>query len=348
MITSDNYEEFFLLYIDNELPIAGRQAVERFVAEHPDLREEWEALLQCRVIPDRHLSFPGRDALQRPEIAGAEGPDFAGAEGPDFLSYIDGELDEKDRLALEEFVRQHPRCLPELDTWRNTISQPDPAIVCPDKESLYKKERRPLLLPWIRIAAAAAIIGIVSLLLLPRAPRQTAHRQEAVAPTIAASQKPVPDTVQHTSTAPTTIAARPPKKNKKNTPDVTPATTAALYNERDRKEATMTTTIAPTAMTGDPATRTPEPATSTELTVISSQLTTTSTPLTAVQAGIPQEESSFATQALQNENNDPPAPGQGKLRGIFRKVTRAFGKTADRDKDGQKQVLVGAFQFAIN
>jgi hypothetical protein len=79
----------------------------------------------------------------------------------------------------------------------------------------------------------------------------------------------------------------------------------------------------------------------------------------ALQRGIPREESSFATQALQqeNENHDPennilvsaesPVPGKGKLRGLFRKVTRTFGKTADRDDDGQREVLVGAFQIAL-
>jgi hypothetical protein len=78
----------------------------------------------------------------------------------------------------------------------------------------------------------------------------------------------------------------------------------------------------------------------------------------AVQTGIPKEQSSFATQALMEEANDEkantfvtddaPAPGKSKLRGIFRKMTRAFEKTADRDKEGNRQVLVGAFQFAVN
>jgi hypothetical protein len=81
----------------------------------------------------------------------------------------------------------------------------------------------------------------------------------------------------------------------------------------------------------------------------------------ALQTGISREESSFATQALQqeqeNENHDPennilvsaesPVTGKSKLRGLFRKVTRTFGKTADRDDDGQREVLVGAFQISL-
>ena len=78
-----------------------------------------------------------------------------------------------------------------------------------------------------------------------------------------------------------------------------------------------------------------------------------------LQRNIPREESSFATQALEqeNENHDPennilvsaesPVPGKGKLRGLLRKVTRTFGKTADRDDDRQREVLVGAFQIAL-
>ena len=71
MITRDNYEEFFLLYTDNELSAAERHEVERFVADHPDLREEWEALLQCRLSPDTHLAFPDRESLLKPELEGS-------------------------------------------------------------------------------------------------------------------------------------------------------------------------------------------------------------------------------------------------------------------------------------
>ncbi len=131
--------------------------------------------------PSNTLGFPGRDALRQPEIAELAGqPDEADglvqAESPDFFSYIDGELDEKDREAVEEFIRQHPQFLPELEAWRQTISYPDPALVCPDKESLYKEsgQNRIICCPWIKAGVAAAIAGSVALLLLPRAHRQTA------------------------------------------------------------------------------------------------------------------------------------------------------------------------------
>jgi anti-sigma factor RsiW len=163
MITRYNYEEFFLLYVDNELSAADRQIVERFVAENPDLKEEWDLLLQCRIRPDHHLAFTGRESLLKPE-GGLTGD--AGNYEEYFLSYIDGELDEDARRSVEEFVRRHPSRRPELQRLQQTVSVPDPAIVFENKEILYKKERdrRVVLLPW-RIAAAALVAGVIGLLI---------------------------------------------------------------------------------------------------------------------------------------------------------------------------------------
>src|ERR1700743_3614084 len=124
MITRDNYEEFFLLYIDNELSVLAREGVERFIAHHPDLQEEWRGLLQCRLPAEQPIVFPDREALYRTAI-----------------------MKEEEEEDLPHF-------------------SPDLSIVFPGKDTLYKQEegRRIILLPWLRVAAAAAIIGGVALL----------------------------------------------------------------------------------------------------------------------------------------------------------------------------------------
>jgi anti-sigma factor RsiW len=363
MITRDNYEEFFLLYVDNELSIADRLRVERFVDDHPDLREEWEILQQCQLQPEQPPAFPDKSVLRKP-AAGAAAADAA----VDFLSYIDGELDGKDLATTEDFIRQHPHALQELELWRQTISYPDMTLTFPDKASLYKKEggKKIASLPWFKAGVAAAIAGVIALLLfLPATHRQKAGsiastlppsgpRHAAPAP-INAPPVPMhalPAEATATHSTPATITS-----NKKNVLPVTPVATAALYSSNDGQKKAEEVKVDPVAAaTGDIALA---------QTVNAGHLVNPGQPVNpghlvtlAVQADIPKEQSSFATQALQHGTNDADnnsfveadqaAPDKGKFRGLFRKVTRAFGKTADRDKDGQRQVLIGAFQFAIN
>ena len=64
-INRNNYEEFFLLYVDNELGAAERKAVEDFVSQNPDLNGEWETYLQTKLSPDSSISFSGKHLLFR-------------------------------------------------------------------------------------------------------------------------------------------------------------------------------------------------------------------------------------------------------------------------------------------
>ena len=56
-IDRHNYEEFFILYWDNELTAVQKQAVENFVTQNADLREEFEILGETRFIPDTTEQF---------------------------------------------------------------------------------------------------------------------------------------------------------------------------------------------------------------------------------------------------------------------------------------------------
>jgi len=262
MITRNNYEELFLLYVDNELSPADRQAVERFVEEHPDLKEEWELLLQCRINPDEMPSFPDKEQLMRSEAPGSQPPLIhAGNYEPWFLSYVDNELDTPSRQAVIDFVRRHPEKNSELQRLQRTVSAPDRSIVFPNKELLYRREegrtRKIAWLPFAGIAAAALILGAVGLLIfhpfrtdhgLASGPNNTKAAALTGADSAAtANPRPIPVPV---------IASTAPSNEKKRTAAVTPRMVDPYYMQKkgdNKSTPAADETVAPVVAQIDPA-----------------------------------------------------------------------------------------------
>lgn len=157
-VTIANYEEFFLLYVDNELSAAERKAVEEFVHAHPDLAVELEMLQQVQLL-NEPLVFDDKQALYRKE---SEEISLTNCE-EQFLLFVDEELSPEAKEKVETFVLQHPAVQEGFTLLKQTRLEAE-TIVFPYKESLYRKEekRRPVFyMQWQRIAVAAAVIVLV-------------------------------------------------------------------------------------------------------------------------------------------------------------------------------------------
>ncbi len=150
-VTRHNYEEFFLLYVDNELSIQERKAVEDFVDAHPELREELEALLQTQ------LKAPGltfdKSALYKPAV------------DEEFLvQYIDNELNDAEREKIELYVKENEAAAKELALLQRTVLEPEP-ITFGNKEVLYRREAKVIpAFHWRHMLAAASVLLIGALL----------------------------------------------------------------------------------------------------------------------------------------------------------------------------------------
>lgn len=165
-INRHNYEEFFLLYIDNELSDEQKAAVEAFVAQNPDLRQELEMFKGAVLPSDHEAEFLDKEILFRTQ-------DQDRLVNPTnyeswFVQYADDELNNEQKAATEEFVYAHPEYQAEFELIQAAKLSPDMGVIFPDKASLYRSEneRKPVIGIWVRYMAAAAVLLVAGLLWL--------------------------------------------------------------------------------------------------------------------------------------------------------------------------------------
>lgn len=159
-INKHNYEEYFLLYTDNELNEQQRKAVECFVDENPQLKEELDGLLQARLPFETNEILFDKTSLYKPvqDNATINTSNYEAY----LLLYVDNELNAEEKKSVETFVAGYEPAKKELALLSRGILSPDSEIVFADKSVLYKKEERvvPMFNQWRRMVAAASIILI--------------------------------------------------------------------------------------------------------------------------------------------------------------------------------------------
>ena len=171
-ITRHNYEEYFVLYMDNELDSEQRREVESFVGKNPDLKEELDLIQQFRMEPDTSVVFRDKEELMSGAINGtiaATSIELSNYEEW-LVLYMDNELDAAQRKTIERFIDAHPRVKNEWHLLQRTRLQPE-TIVFADKSSLYRSAEKVRRIPtvWWRVAAVILLMmvaGTVAVIVL--------------------------------------------------------------------------------------------------------------------------------------------------------------------------------------
>lgn len=159
-INRHNYEEFFLLYVDNELTAGQRKIVEAFVATNPDLQEEFELIQQATFTDDVKLDEAFISSLLKPV------DEESSISEEQLLLYVDDELSADEKAIVEKELVASPSLQKELQWLRRSQATPDRSVVFPDKSLLYKQAEPARVFSmsstarkWSAAAAVALLLG---------------------------------------------------------------------------------------------------------------------------------------------------------------------------------------------
>ena len=171
-----NYEEFLILYMDNELSEDQRLAVENFLSQHPDLRGELELLMTTK-LPVEELR------MDKEELMAAHMKMTAVDE--ELLLFIDNELTDDRKKIVELELAANTDYRLQWDALKKTKLDANEIIAFPIKQVLYRRtEKVAIITMWVRVAAVIVVMAGFSLFYFNRnastGPMMTAGNKPAV------------------------------------------------------------------------------------------------------------------------------------------------------------------------
>lgn len=175
-ITRDNYEPFFLDYLEGNLDENKIDQFLEFLMQNPDLKEELH-LFENVHLPEEQIIFSDKMKLYK------NAADEKIVAENKAIAYLEGDLDDDDRKSFETYLATHPELQKEYTVFTKTRLIPEAGIKYPDKLKLYKKSGLTVVMKWAVRAAAVVVLlwGINSIFQNENQPTAVKSNQEIAA-----------------------------------------------------------------------------------------------------------------------------------------------------------------------
>ncbi|MDP2337793.1 MAG: hypothetical protein Q8N05_15375 [Bacteroidota bacterium] len=150
-ITRDNYEPFFLDFLEGNLAEDQIDQFLDFLKQNPDLKEELHQFENLN-LPEEQIVFSEKMKLYK--NAAEENTVLENT----VIALLEGDLEDEERKSFETYLSSHPELQKEYNLFSKTRLVPDAGIMFPDKKKLYRKSGNVLVLNWVTRAAAVLVL----------------------------------------------------------------------------------------------------------------------------------------------------------------------------------------------
>jgi len=157
-ISRDNYEKYFLDYLEGDLDPDSVAELKLFLLQNPDLEEELQGFEEISLEPE-NIVFTEKKMLFKPEISDL----IINESNFDDLciARLEGDLTQDEAEAFDTYLGQNPEKQKEYDLFKQTVLKPDQSDIFENKRSLKRysiKTVRSRIIYYIASAAASVII----------------------------------------------------------------------------------------------------------------------------------------------------------------------------------------------
>ncbi|MDP4207501.1 MAG: hypothetical protein Q8928_01675 [Bacteroidota bacterium] len=158
-INYDNYEAYFLDFIEGRLDLSKLEELKAFLEINPDLKENLETIELLYITPDLTV-YTDKQSLKKlnfeeTEITETSINDFC-------IAYNERLLNDIQTKKLLEYISRYPNHHKIFNLYQKTYLNPQAEIKFEFKNQLYHKNRRTIIfVPYIRWASVAACLGLL-------------------------------------------------------------------------------------------------------------------------------------------------------------------------------------------
>lgn len=149
MITRENYEIYFVDYLDNNLSADLKVELINFLKANNDLQAELQ-LVANFSLPESDCQYSSKSLLYKSEL------DDCKAFNETAISILESDATPKQSEQFEQYLETHPNKSHDFELFRKVSNLQAPNISYPNKSQLYKRVIP--LVWWQRAASIAAVL----------------------------------------------------------------------------------------------------------------------------------------------------------------------------------------------
>jgi len=152
-INRNNYEAWFIDYLEGNLDEKLVDDLIEFLQQNPDLKEEL-SLFETVSLEQEEITFNKKELLFK-EKYDAENEFNQAA-----IASVEGEISASEKTEFENYLSTHPEKQKEAELFKLTKLHPDESIIYNRKNKLYRRPAGKTILMWTTRAAAVFIVAL--------------------------------------------------------------------------------------------------------------------------------------------------------------------------------------------
>lgn len=152
-INRENYEAYFIDYLEGNLNEGLVDDFIEFIKLNPDLKDELDLFESLEAVPET-IAFGKKEGLYKAKY------DSETAFNNAAIARIEGDITEKENLEFQNYLKEHPEKKNEVTLFSHTKLHPDESIHFNKKNKLYRKSLGKIILLWSGSVAAILILAL--------------------------------------------------------------------------------------------------------------------------------------------------------------------------------------------